>query len=296
MVESPKLIALRARAAALHAQLSPHEIRWRDRQVFLALKGYMLRPRYRPAWKPTWETDKSHHPNEFEDYYSLPPRDHLIDATRVNDGKLVYVKRVATGDTESQIIMKFSSPASRLDPRNHCVPVLDYFTDDEDSSISYIVMPFLRPVDYPPLETINDVVDFVSQLMEGLIFMHEQGVAHRDCSEKNLLMDADSLFPKGFHPVRMDNLPDGRRSATQLSRRAARVTYYYVDFGISVFIPPDKQPKLALGGYGRDQDVPELSFEVPYDPFKVDIFILGNTFRREIYEVGSAYCLVGGDD
>ncbi len=84
----------------------------------------------------------------------------------MNDGKLVYVKRVATGDTESQIIMKFSSPASRLDPRNHCVPVLDYFTDDEDSSISYIVMPFLRPVEYPPLETINDVAVFVSQLME----------------------------------------------------------------------------------------------------------------------------------
>ncbi len=110
------------------------------------------------------------------------------------------------------------------------------------------------------------------------------------------MMDADALFPKGFHPVQLGYLPDARKLAPQLSRRAARVTYYYVDFGISVFIPPDKQPKLALGGYGREQDVPELSFEVPYDPFKVDIFILGNTFRREIYEVCSAYCLVGGEN
>jgi len=38
---------------------------------------------------------------------------------------------------------------------------------------------------------------------------------------------------------------------------------------------------LVLGLAGRDREVPELSDEVPYDPFKVDIFTIGNVLRRE---------------
>jgi len=36
------------------AQLSSYEIVWRDRQPFLESKGYMLRPRLRPGWTPSW--------------------------------------------------------------------------------------------------------------------------------------------------------------------------------------------------------------------------------------------------
>ena len=36
--------------------LSSHEIIWRDRQPFLESKGYMLRPRFRPGWTPSWLT------------------------------------------------------------------------------------------------------------------------------------------------------------------------------------------------------------------------------------------------
>ncbi len=101
------------------------------------------------------------------------------------------------------------------------------------------------------------------------------------------MMDASSLFPKGHHPVRLSFLPDTRTLAPQVSRKKGHVKYYYVDFGISVHLETDS-PKLVTGGYGRDQDVPELSFHVPYDPFKVDIFILGNMLRREIYNVSSS--------
>ena len=34
--------------------LSSYEIMWRDRQPFLESKGYMLRPRLRPGWTPSW--------------------------------------------------------------------------------------------------------------------------------------------------------------------------------------------------------------------------------------------------
>ena len=51
-------------------------------------------------------------------------------------------------------------------PKNHCVSVLDHFEDTDDPSMSYMVMPFLRPIDHPAFETVRDVVDFVDQMLE----------------------------------------------------------------------------------------------------------------------------------
>jgi hypothetical protein len=52
-------------------QLSSYEVVWRDRQPFLESKGYMLRPRLRPGWTPSWlATGKSR--LYFEDSARLP--------------------------------------------------------------------------------------------------------------------------------------------------------------------------------------------------------------------------------
>ena len=87
---------------------------------------------------------------------------------------------------------------SYQDPTNHSVPILDIFADTKDDSISYIVMPFLRLVDEPPFYAIEEILNFASQILEvlhlsrcpksnlfdleflqGLVFMHSKGVAHR---------------------------------------------------------------------------------------------------------------------
>lgn len=39
--------------------LGPTETWWRDHQQWLQDHGYMLRPRYRPGWKASWEGKKS---------------------------------------------------------------------------------------------------------------------------------------------------------------------------------------------------------------------------------------------
>ncbi|KAF9818792.1 hypothetical protein IEO21_02572 [Rhodonia placenta] len=263
----------------LWSSLDPYELRWQERQPFLQSKGYALRPRYRPGWVPSWRgTGK--YPSFCEDGILLPGLRHLIDATRISDGELVYIKRVGTGDNESKIAAMLSTETLRRDPRNHSVPILDIFQDSDDQAISYMVMPFLRLTDRPEFEIVEDVVNFVDQMLEGLIFMHEQGVAHRDCSERNVMMDANQMFPQGFHPIKTGFLPDAKTPARPLARSQVSVKYYYVDYGISIYIPPDVHPKLALGEDGRDRDVPELSIFVPYDPFKVDIFIIGNMLKR----------------
>ena len=105
------------------------------------------------------------------------------------------------------------------------------------------------------------------------------------------MMDATSLYPQGFHPVRLDCLPHNLRQwAPVRSRADATVTYYLVDFGISSWFQPDDTNRLVLGTSGLDEEVPELSDDVPYDPFKVDIFVLGNFFHHLFTGVSTTSC------
>jgi hypothetical protein len=98
-------------------------------------------------------------------------------------------------------------------------------------------------------------------------------------------MDADRMFPRGFHPVKDLLLHDILTPAPVIPRRDVGVRYYFVDYGISSYFATGSEPRLVLGRDGRDQDVPELSDEVPYDPFKVDIFTIGNVLRLELCNV-----------
>ena len=111
-------------------------------------------------------------------------------------------------------------------------------------------------------------------------------LSHRDCSLKNILMDATHMYPLGFHPVEELFLDDIKTLAPRISRLEAGVQYYFVDYGISSYFPPGSRRELVVGIAGRDRDVPELSNNVPYDPFKVDIFTIGNVLRGEFQAVG----------
>lgn len=56
--------------------------------------------------------------------------------------------------------------------------------------------------------------------------------------------------------------------------------YYFIDFGISTrFEGPG--PYRVTGCIGRDPSPPELSETVPYDPFKLDVYVLGNHFIQD---------------
>ncbi|KAJ2968427.1 hypothetical protein NUW54_g13221 [Trametes sanguinea] len=246
-----------------------------------------------------------------EDYLATDPMiPNLMDARRLSDNKLVQFKRVRRTSPELEIATYLSSAELRNDPRNHSVPIWDVLDDPQDDTISYLVMPLLRYLDSPPFETVENVLDCCEQLIEvrlgtthcspcayassahppyamlqGMVFLHEHGVAHRDCAYKNLLVDADALYPRGFHPMRPDVLPDEVTvDAPVLSRRNIPVKYYYIDFGISSRFEPDQPDRLVTGTDGMERLVPELSKDVPYDPFKVDIFILGCMFYETFLE------------
>jgi len=94
--------------------------------------------------------------------------------------------------------------------------------------------------------------DLFGQILEGTAYMHDLGVAHRDMSLENLLVDGD-----------------GR-------------TVVIIDMGMSVRVPsdPDTGEPLLLaprGCFGKRSYIsPEVALSTaPFDPFKSDVWALG---------------------
>ena len=76
------------------------------------------------------------------------------------------IKRVKANSDEIAICQMLSSPELRLDPRNYSVPLLDCFVNDKDDTQAFIVMPILRRFDSPPFISVEEVVDFLRQILE----------------------------------------------------------------------------------------------------------------------------------
>ena len=134
---------------------------WREHQRWLADAGYMLRPRYRDDWQPSWlESGKATY--QCEDGKSilvsdnilmlLIPTDHILlqrgtilDATRMSDDRIVTIKRVKKSNNpwEESIIRLFSTEPLASDLHNYSVPLLDVLQSPLDENSTLLVMPYL---------------------------------------------------------------------------------------------------------------------------------------------------------
>ena len=89
-----------------------------------------------------------------------------IDARRLADNRLVYLKRLPKGSTEVQIAKFFSAGERARDARNHCAPVLDYFEDERLAEYGILVTPLFRHFDDPEFDSIDEVLEFMGQTLE----------------------------------------------------------------------------------------------------------------------------------
>ncbi|RPD57825.1 hypothetical protein L226DRAFT_494930 [Lentinus tigrinus ALCF2SS1-7] len=258
-------------------KLIPSEVKWRERQPDLHRRGYTLRRRYHKDWEPSWQGTNID--ADFCEDSILLMKAQVIDATRA-DGTLVAIKSIPAGSREVEIAQFLTSLRH---PENHCVPVLDVIPDSLYPGRSLLVMPYLRPFNDPELAIVGDVIDFVSQMLEGLAFMHANNVVHRDIAALNVMMDGSPLYPRGHHPVHRSYSLDIINEVKPLPRADNPVRYYYIDFGLSERFSPGAS-SLVVGDVGRDAEVPELSSTVPYDGYKADIYALGNLFYKELVQ------------
>ena len=101
------------------------------------------------------------------------------------------------------------------------------------------------------------------------------------------------MYPQSFHPTLRDWLPDNimiRAPYCSRSRASSPIKYYFIDFGYSSHFSPDETNRLVVGSKGLDGEVPELSDDIPYDPFRLDIFVIGNLFYQTFLTV--SVCLL----
>ncbi|KDR79995.1 hypothetical protein GALMADRAFT_1174063 [Galerina marginata CBS 339.88] len=222
---------------------------------------------------------------EFQEEGILPrwnrgtPR--VLDAVRVSDGAKVVLKKVNIHQ-DIPILEFLNSPELLLDPRNNTVPILDLIPLPNDGNFALIVMPMLRHFDSHiiPFRHVSEVVEALEQFIQGLAFLHEHQIAHRDICYFNLMMDSTKVIPSGFHFARQYVQDDFKTQIIYHDRRSVGpVKYYSIDYETARhFFPGEK----CTGVMGQNRNVPEMSETVPYDPFKLDVYQLGAIIPRFI--------------
>lgn len=264
--------------------LSLQESKWRDNYHYFLDHGFELCPRYRPGWIPSWIGTGRHELRCEDGFPAIFPL--VMNAIQVDRARAVCIKMIRKKSNELEIgrYLVPNGPNSFRHPKNHCIPILDAFLDPVLSDVSYIVMPLLRPFNDPDFGAAGEVIDFVTQLLEGLDFMHERLVAHCDLTGPNIMMDAVPILPEGWHFNAIRITPHAKGFITPLPRIDHPVRYYIIDYDCAVRFRPGESP-IIRGWGGRDTDVPELApseVEKPFDHFKLDVFTLGNVFLKDI--------------
>lgn len=106
-------------------------------------------------------------------------------------------------------------------------------------------------------------------------------------------MDADAMYPDGFHPVDQTKTLSWKGKAKHFSRTERPPRYFIIDFGISVQFLGDSPPR-ELAVWGGDGDLPpEIQQQgAEYDPFPADVFYLGNIIKHHFTKVRLASFLL----
>ncbi|KZT10865.1 uncharacterized protein LAESUDRAFT_721252 [Laetiporus sulphureus 93-53] len=266
-------------------ELLPEEHFWRDHYQWLEECGYRLRPRYKPGWIPSWKSSHKEYWRCEDGHAIMVP--HILDATRVSSGEMVVLKRILISEHphEIEINQYFSAEPLASDPRNHCAPLYEVLQVTDQEGMMILVTPLLRRYDSPLLDTVGEAVEFFRQIFEGLQFMHQHHVAHRDCMNQNIMMDPHPLFPDMYHPRVIDWSRDLDHPARHYSRTARPTRYYFIDFGLSRKYRPDDGPPREPPIHGGDKSVPEFKeSNEPCDPFPTDVYYIGNMIREDFLQ------------
>ncbi|KAG6819244.1 hypothetical protein H0H93_013853 [Arthromyces matolae] len=270
------------------SSISPHifigdlwkeETFWAAHQPYLLSRGYQLRPRYRPEWIPSWkDLDNIKNLRRFEDAIESMSPD-VLDAIRVSDEFKVVMKRVDTQDEEIHALHYLYSPQLACDPRNNTVPLIDVIPLPNNPTKALIVMPQLYPFATLPFRRLGEFLEAADQFLEGLDFMHQHRIAHMDACYHNLMMDASKMIPRGFHQIHPHTHDGVSAEFIWNDRWSVRPNrYYFIDFNLAHYYPEDVQFEEDTTMIGQDETVPEFRANKPYNPFKLDVYQLGNVF------------------
>ena len=113
-----------------------------------------------------------------------------------------------------------------------------------------------------------------------------------DCSDlhiNNVIMDPTPLFSEIPHPIRRYKSYDFTHQVKQHTRTSHPTRYFYIDFGLAyLFSPGEDVPRVPLA-VGGDKTAPEYKDpDALRDPYKLDVYCLGNIIREHFMDVSAA--------
>ncbi|KAF7353021.1 NADH-cytochrome B5 reductase [Mycena venus] len=245
-----------------------HKRRWCELQPLVESRGYRIPKEYRPERVSAWDERP-------KGYVEEPHYPHLLEGTRISDNRPVMLKFSRTDLWEAAI---FQHLASIPDTDNHTIPLYDVITPpgegDSPAEWCIVVTPRLTDCKERHFDKLRDFVDFLTQVLEGVCFMHRYNIAHTDVARTNIVWDA------------RQNLPDPKEKDKSKSKKTgpARTKYYFIDFGLACSYTSFEERGLVKGICGQHRNIPELSEEIPYDPFALDIRQIGEMLKRDYTE------------
>ncbi|KAF5366345.1 hypothetical protein D9757_011467 [Collybiopsis confluens] len=270
-----------------HEVLLEFEVFWANHYDGLKERGYLLRPRYRPGWVASWIGTNGWR-GDYEDYQAQQLNEFNLDAIRISDGKPVMLRRPDPPSLSDEVKIGQVLSSRPSDPRNHCVHIYETISlpePDLQGRNSIVVMPCLVRWNKPEFGTVGEVVDFCSQVFEGLEYIHSLNVAHNDAKHNNIMMDWYPLYAHPPHPFRTSVRRDWSGPSNPRNRTLYPVKYYFIDWDLSeLYDRSTGTPIRVPPGYGGDQSVPEFQRNELCDPFAVDVYCLGNVFRTKLIE------------
>lgn len=96
------------------------------------------------------------------------------------------------------------------------------------------------------------------------------------------MLDARPLYPVPWHPQSPGLDQQNRRIMNIKSRTdVPGVRYFFTDFGLST------RGQDRTVGFDGIERAPELSYHIPYDPYRLDVYILGRLYQTAFVEVGA---------
>ncbi|KAJ7435713.1 kinase-like domain-containing protein [Mycena galericulata] len=170
-----------------------------------------------------------------------------------SSGRHVLVKAVPESSKEWRIISALMS--LNYDPENHTIPIVDVLHRDGTVFIvqaQWHDYPFSRPLNF------HQWIVVAYQVLEGLAFMHRQGIGHGDLHIGNLVCN--------YH---------GEAAYSELKNSSFRIAF--IGFGTSVQCR------------GETRTIPHQEFIAPPFPYRLPKQESGSDtdlFARDVYALG----------
>ncbi|KDR79362.1 hypothetical protein GALMADRAFT_154278 [Galerina marginata CBS 339.88] len=189
----------------------------------------------------------------------------LSRAARTRDGLDVIIRIIVhgkEGHDHLNILRKIATNESALYSNNHTLPM---FRELQFEDVIFATWA---------KNSVGDIVEMLLQMLEGLAFIHEKRIAHRDAFCDNFLVQ--------WHP----------ESLSTMTISPSRPRVYLIDFEVAIEYPPESSKDecvctgLPLGGSFLEAEMysrpvaPECAPGQPYSPFKLDVWQLATSLSN----------------